>query len=99
MTNNFTFANGLKEIVECQKCYFIMVLYIPENVIGLSNSPLEEPFQKALYGTQLMHDITEKYHHVDQEEPLISSLMDMLSDKTKLVFLVYVVTCYILSLF
>ena len=54
-------------------------------MFGASNSPTDRPFKKVLYGKQQMCEITGRLNSVEQEEALITELMTLLNDTTRLV--------------
>ncbi|CAG5126868.1 unnamed protein product, partial [Candidula unifasciata] len=58
---------------------------LPANTfVGLSNSPLEYPFQKALRGKDRFGEIVTKYPTTAGKEHLISNLLDLMSDRTSM---------------
>ncbi|BFZ05509.1 hypothetical protein BsWGS_08548 [Bradybaena similaris] len=58
---------------------------LPANTfLGLSNSPLEYPFQKALKGKDMFGQIVTKYPTTIGKEHLIKDLMNLMSDRTSL---------------
>jgi len=56
-------------------------LYIPLGFIGMSNSPLKDPFKKVDAGTEKFQQVLEN-HKESSKEDLVSALMEILMDKT-----------------
>uniref|UniRef100_A0A0B7AB84 Transport and Golgi organization protein 2 homolog n=1 Tax=Arion vulgaris TaxID=1028688 RepID=A0A0B7AB84_9EUPU len=58
---------------------------LPANTfVGVSNSPLEYPFQKALKGKDLFGQIVTQYPTIAGREHLIEKLMSLMADRTSL---------------
>ncbi|GFO27645.1 transport and Golgi organization 2 homolog [Plakobranchus ocellatus] len=58
---------------------------LPSNTFfGVSNSPLEYPFQKVIKGKQRFGQIVSQYPTVDLKEHLVKDLMELMADKTSL---------------
>lgn len=58
---------------------------LPSNTFfGVSNSPLEYPFQKVVQGKQRFGHIVSQYPTVDLKEHLVKDLMELMADRTSL---------------
>ncbi|GFO43283.1 transport and Golgi organization 2 homolog [Plakobranchus ocellatus] len=56
----------------------------PHTFHGVSNSPLEYPFQKVIKGKQRFGQIVSQYPTVDLKEHLVKDLMELMADTTEL---------------
>ncbi|GFR97144.1 transport and Golgi organization 2 homolog, partial [Elysia marginata] len=58
---------------------------LPSNTFfGVSNSPLEYPFQKVVQGKQRFGHIVSQYPTLDLKEHLVKDLMELMADRTSL---------------
>ncbi|KAH9525715.1 Transport and Golgi organization protein 2 [Bulinus truncatus] len=67
--------------------YFSCINYrsLPSNTFfGVSNSPLEFPFQKVVQGKQKFGEIVSRYPKINTKDLLVENLLHLMSDQTPL---------------
>lgn len=65
-----------------KQIFFLLYCFLFAAFLGLSNSPLEYPFQKALKGKDMFGQIVTKYPTTVGKEHLIKDLINLMSDRT-----------------